>query len=63
MVAKDNGVPARSATVNVKINIVRNFNAPVFNPSSYIATVQETQAFGIDIIGVTASDANITVSN
>ena len=65
MVASDNGSPARSATVVAKINILRNFFAPVFNPSIQRATIQETQDFGIPIITVTATDNDrlVCISN
>ncbi|XP_035826841.1 protocadherin Fat 4, partial [Aplysia californica] len=58
VVAADNGSPARSATVVVRINILRNFFAPVFVGDPYFGNVQETQPFGIDIVGVSATDAD-----
>ncbi|GFR89571.1 protocadherin Fat 4 [Elysia marginata] len=58
VVASDNGEPARSATVVVKINILRNFQAPVFVQNNYAANILETQAFGVSIVAVTATDGD-----
>ena len=62
MVASDNGEPARSATVVVRINILRNFQAPVFEATNYAATILETQAFGVSIVQVSATDGDRNVS-
>lgn len=60
--AEDGGSPPRSATATAIINILRNLNAPVFNPKSYTATIDETRQVGVDIVTVTATDADQIVS-
>lgn len=62
IVAEDGGSPPRSATATAVINILRNLNAPVFNPKSYTATIIETHQVGYDIVTVTATDADQIVS-
>lgn len=60
--AEDGGSPPRSATATAIINILRNLNAPVLNPKSYTATINETHQVGVDIVTVTATDADQIVS-
>lgn len=60
--AEDGGSPPRSATATATINILRNLNAPVFNPRDYPATIYETHQVGVDIVTVTATDADQIVS-
>ena len=52
----------KSATVIVKININRNFNDPLFQQTSYGASIVETQDYGVSIAKVSATDADRTVS-
>jgi protocadherin Fat 4 len=62
IVAFDGGSPPRSATAIATINIQRNLNSPIFNPSSYEETILETLQAGTSIVRVTASDADRSVS-
>lgn len=62
IVAFDGGSPPRSATAIATINIQRNLNSPIFNPSSYEETILETLQAGTSILRVTASDSDRSVS-
>jgi len=61
IVAYDNGSPPRSATVTAVININRNVNSPVFNPTIYEETILETEATNYLIMRVSATDADRVV--
>lgn len=53
-----------SATADVVITLTdANDNAPVFNPSSYSATVDEESASGVQVVRVTATDADDPATN
>ena len=62
VVVMDGGTPARSATGLVNIYVGRNNLAPVFNPSSYTATLKETAPVGVSILTVSATDTDVVVS-
>ncbi|KAK3089813.1 hypothetical protein FSP39_006721 [Pinctada imbricata] len=62
IVAFDGGSPPRSATAIATINILRNLNSPIFNPTNYEQTILETLTVGSSILQVTASDADRSVS-
>lgn len=62
IVAFDGGSPPRSATAIATINIQRNLNSPVFSPVNYEQTILETMQVGTNILRVTASDADRSVS-
>ena len=61
VVAQDGGSPAKTATTLVKLEILRNFHAPVFSPVMYNETILETQALGQRILTVTANDNDTKV--
>ncbi|XP_076458559.1 protocadherin Fat 1-like [Babylonia areolata] len=56
--ARDGGTPARSATALLSINVRRNLAAPVFVQNSYETTILETQSLGVNILRVSATDAD-----
>ncbi|KAM3867184.1 protocadherin gamma-A10-like [Diretmus argenteus] len=59
LIAVDGGTPQRSGTVNIDITVLdANDNAPVFNQSSYRATVLENAPVGTYIITINATDAD-----
>ncbi|XP_046583227.1 cadherin-23-like [Haliotis rubra] len=58
VVVKDGGSPSKSATVTGIVNILRNLNDPVFNPTFYNATIFETHALRDSIVRVVATDAD-----
>nr|XP_057919298.1 protocadherin gamma-A3-like isoform X6 [Doryrhamphus excisus] len=59
LIAVDGGTPQRSGTVNIEINVLdANDNEPVFNQSTYKATVMENAMKGTSIITVNATDAD-----
>ena len=62
MVAEDGGSPAKTATALVKLEILRNFYEPEFDPISYNATILETHGLGQSILQVTADDSDTKVS-
>lgn len=62
IVAEDGGSPPRSATAIATINIQRNLNAPVFAQADYNRTIYENQQVGLDIVTITATDADQIVS-
>ena len=58
VVATDNGMVRRSASVRVRVTVVRNRNGPVFSQSRYNVTVDETVSVSQSLVRVTASDAD-----
>ncbi|XP_062579030.1 protocadherin Fat 3-like [Saccostrea cucullata] len=56
--AVNQGVSTQTATSTVNIIVTRNENGPVFQPTSYVVTVQDTIPLGSNITQVTASDAD-----
>ncbi len=56
--AQDGGNPPKSATATAKVEILRNFNEPRFEPQDYTQTILETQGLGVSILKVTAKDAD-----
>ncbi|XP_041364041.1 cadherin-23-like [Gigantopelta aegis] len=63
IVASDNGFPARSATAIVIVNMQRNFFGPVWQAPSYSTNVLETQALGVAIVSVKATDGDTQSPN
>uniref|UniRef100_A0A6Q2YSL2 FAT atypical cadherin 1a n=1 Tax=Esox lucius TaxID=8010 RepID=A0A6Q2YSL2_ESOLU len=61
VLASDNGVPARSssATVNIDVSDV-NDNPPLFAQANYSLIVQENRPMGTSILQLTASDRDAT---
>ncbi|XP_048590535.1 protocadherin Fat 4 isoform X2 [Nematostella vectensis] len=58
--ATDSGVPSKSSTASVAINLVDiNDNSPVFNNTDYYAYVRENQPAGTPVLVVTASDKDV----
>ncbi|XP_066524899.1 protocadherin gamma-A4-like [Hoplias malabaricus] len=59
LIAVDGGNPQRSGTVNIDVTVLdANDNAPVFNQTTYKATVMENAAVGTYITTVNATDAD-----
>ncbi|KAJ8318063.1 hypothetical protein KUTeg_003154 [Tegillarca granosa] len=58
VLAVDNGSPSRSAVAIVYVTIQRNFFPPVFQQPSYAYQVSETQALGVEIGRVRATDSD-----
>ncbi|NWX94400.1 PCDGE protein, partial [Nothoprocta pentlandii] len=59
LTAVDGGSPARSGTVQIRINVTdANDNAPVFSKSSYEARVRENVPTGSLVLQVRATDAD-----
>ncbi|KAL8559117.1 hypothetical protein ACOMHN_046165 [Nucella lapillus] len=56
--ARDGGTPPRSATALVSINVRRNLASPVFVQNTYETTILETQSLGVNILRVSATDAD-----
>ena len=56
--AQDGGSPPRSATATVKINILRNLNAPSFASLNYNRTILETAALNDVLVTVVATDSD-----
>ncbi|XP_071105610.1 protocadherin Fat 4-like isoform X2 [Haliotis cracherodii] len=54
--AADGGIPGESDTTTVRITVNRNLFAPRFDPIDYNITISETQALGLSIFQVTATD-------
>ncbi|KAK3584481.1 hypothetical protein CHS0354_018066 [Potamilus streckersoni] len=57
---QDGGSPYLSDTAIVTVNIRRNLDTPRFNPVEYTRTIFETQALGVPIIRLTATDSDTT---
>ena len=61
VVAMDNGIPPRSSTATVQINILdENDNSPVFQEDEYHFGLEETQQSGMEVGYVSASDPDLT---
>ncbi|WAQ96421.1 FAT4-like protein [Mya arenaria] len=59
VLATDNGIPARSATAVVIVDITRNFQAPIWTSNAQFgATIPETQALGVPFLVVSATDGD-----
>ena len=58
VVVEDGGEPPRSDIAPVTIEILRNFNRPVFTAAQFNTTILETQSMGTTITIVTATDAD-----
>ncbi|KAK3584482.1 hypothetical protein CHS0354_018067 [Potamilus streckersoni] len=56
--AYDTVYPNQVTFTNVTININRNPNAPMFNPSFYARTIAEDYTIGISLVDVDVSDAD-----
>ena len=54
--AKDGGNPPQSATVLAEIEILRNFEMPVFEPRDYNSEILETLGLGVSVAQVQATD-------
>ena len=50
------------ASTSVQINVLRNLNSPIFDQSSYSASVYDFVSVGSSVIDIGASDADTTVS-
>ena len=57
----DGGVPAKTASVVVEIEILHNFREPEFEQGRYNATVLENIPLGTSIAQVTAVDLDVQV--
>ena len=59
----DGGSPARFNETVVRVDVTRNFHRATFTPSPrYEATVEESVAFGTELITVSAKDEDREVS-
>ena len=56
IVARDGGVPSRSATALAFITVIRNLFRPTFVTQNYEETILETRAIGTSVVRVQASD-------
>ena len=56
----DGGEPAlmSEATATLRINVIRNKHAPVFNATSYSASIAESLGSGNGVIRIFATDAD-----
>ena len=55
---EDGGLPSRSDTSMLTINVLRNLNAPRFNPTEYTVDIYEDQQLGVSLTQVSATDAD-----
>ena len=62
MLVSDQGNPSQTATVVAKVEILRNFQEPKFEPKDYNTEILETQGLGVSILQVRARDADTKVS-
>ncbi|XP_055954344.1 protocadherin-16-like [Patella vulgata] len=60
VVAEDGGIPALIDTAIVYVNVTRNLNSPVFNPTIYRIGVPDIQTLGTPVTTVSATDADTT---
>ena len=61
VLASDGGSPTLTATATVSIGITRNLFSPEFDQLLYEVTVLETQALGVGIVTVRATDDDTKV--
>jgi hypothetical protein len=58
LIVWDGGTPRREDTCVLIITVLRNMNAPVFNPVNYYRDIREDQTLGLSITQVFCSDAD-----
>ena len=56
MIVEDGGVPPKSDVATVELEVLRNFNRPVFEHAQYNASVFETYGIGETLTTVRAVD-------
>ena len=61
VLASDQGDPAQTATTVVKLEILRNFQEPKFDPRDYNTEILETHGLGVSILQVRAKDDDTKV--
>ena len=62
ILAKDQGVPQRSSSVPVTIDVNRNLNRPVFINLPYTISIPETIGIGVNFFRANAVDNDDVVS-
>lgn len=60
--ACDRGKPAKCNTTVALLNVVTNFQAPVFTDQSYYKLINETYIQGVTVVDTTANDLDSVVS-
>ena len=60
---EDGGVPPRSRTAILTVNMLRNLNAPQFVEGTYEAEIQETHNIGASVLRIRATDSDNKVGN
>lgn len=61
VLAEDGGDPPKSATVTVLVRVERNLYSPRFNPQKMEYEILETQALGVPVAIVNATDQDTKV--
>lgn len=56
VIATDQGIPPKSASVDVHVNVLRNVYAPTFSQTQYSSRVDETITYGTTILRLRATD-------
>lgn len=59
----DGGTPARSNETVIRVEIDRNFHHATFTSQRYEATVEESAAFGHELVVVSATDDDREVNS
>jgi len=63
VLASDGGVPRKTDTTVVKVNVDRNLNTPHMTKDEYLVNILETQHLGVPFIQVGATDDDQKVSS
>lgn len=56
VVATDQGIPRKSATAQVQVNVLRNAYQPRFNRQQYTTTISENFKYGQVVLSLRATD-------
>ena len=54
--AVDEGIPQKTATVDITVNVLRNAYPPSFEKDTYVVNIDETMSYGSVVLQVTAED-------
>ena len=54
--ARDQGIPAKTATTGIQVTVLRNSHAPVFTEDQYVVTVLENTTYDTVILDLQAID-------
>jgi hypothetical protein len=61
VLAEDHGIPQRADSAVVTLGVIRNTQPPVFQPSFYTVSIDETAAVNDQVVAILATDGDTVV--